>query len=173
VSVELLRHVNGVIADFAAEYGQIDLVGRRIECPVDTYETLLETFETFGIVGGAGIRVTDDGAVLLVKYEGAGGWVDPGDSRRPAESYTACAKRGLREAAGIEATVDGIAQIHLLYLDDPTGRDPIPNPYISFQGRKESGTVRAGDGVVAARWMERPPEELLYEELAEHPLSVG
>jgi ADP-ribose pyrophosphatase YjhB (NUDIX family) len=170
VSVELLRHVNGLLSDFAAEYGEIDLIGRRFDCSIETYDTLLETFDAFEVVGGAGVRVIDDDRVLLVRYEGADGWVDPGAGRRPGESYVACAKRGVREAAAVEAAIDDIAQIHLLYMDDPTGRDPIPNPYVSFLGTRESGTVRPGTGVASTRWADEPPEELLYEELAEHPL---
>jgi ADP-ribose pyrophosphatase YjhB (NUDIX family) len=170
VSVELRRHVSGLVSDFAAEYGEIDLIGRRIDCSAETHERLSETFETFGVVGGAGIRVTEGEKVLLVSYEAADGWIDPGDSRRPGESYTECARRGVREATGIEAAITDIAQIHLLLIDDPTGRDPIPNPYVSFRGTYESGTVRPGPDVASVRWTDEPPEELLYEELAEHPL---
>ncbi len=170
MTVELRHHVNGLIADLAAEYGQLDLVGRRVECSIDTYGTLLETFETFGVVGGAGIRVSDEDRILLVRYEGSDGWVDPGDSRRPGESYGECAKRGVRESTGIEAEIDGIAQLQLLYFDDRTGRDPVPNPYISFEGTCTSGSTRPGSGVDSVRWMDELPEELLYEELTEYPL---
>jgi ADP-ribose pyrophosphatase YjhB (NUDIX family) len=173
VSVELLRHVNAVVADLAAEHGEIDLVGRRIECSTDAYDALRRTFEAAGVIGGAGIRVRSrDGAeTLFVRYEGADGWVDPGDSRRPGESYRECAKRGVREATGIEATVEGLAQVQLLYMDDPTARDPIPNPYLSFAGTRTGGEIRPGEGVDAARWMAEPPETLLYGELAELPLA--
>ena len=170
MSVELLRHVNGLVSDFAAEYGEIDLAGRRVECSIAAYDSLLETFEAFGVVGGAGVRVIDGERVLLVNYHGADGWVDPGDSRRPGESYVECAKRGVRDATGIEAAIDDIAQIQLLYMDDPTGRDPVPNTYISFFGSPGSGTLRAGPDVASVQWADEPPEELLYDELAERPL---
>ncbi len=171
MSVELLRHVNGLVSDLAAEHGEIDLVGRQIGCSAETYDTLLERFDTFGVIGGSGVRVTDSERILLVRYSGADGWVDPGDSRRPGESYTECAKRGLREETGIEATIDGIAQVHLLYFDDWTDRDPIPDPYISYHGIDKSGTVRAGLGVAEAQWRKEMPDELLYDELAEYPLG--
>jgi len=135
------------------------------------YDRLLETFESFGVVGGAGIRILDGERVLLVRYEGASGWVDPGGSRRPGESYRECARRGVRQATGIEATIDGLTQVHLLYMDDPTGRDPVPNPYLSFFGTDESGTLQPGSDVKSARWSAEPPSELLYDELAERPLS--
>lgn len=170
VSVQLLRHVNGLVSDLVVEYGEIDLVGRRIDCSAETYDRLLEAFDTFGVIGGAGVRVTDGEHVLLVRYEGADGWIDPGDSRRPGESYSECATRGVRESTGIEAAVDGIAQIQLLYMNDWTDRDPIPNPYVSFRGTYENGTARPGENAASVRWMDERPTELLYDELAEHPL---
>ncbi len=170
MSVRLHRHVAALLSDFAAEHGEIDLVGRRIECSIGTYETLTETFDRFGVVGGAGIRVVRDDEMLLVRYDRADGWVDPGDSRRPGESYTECAKRGVREATGIDAAIDGLAQIHLLCMDDPTDRPPAPNPYLSFVGTTENKTVQPTDGVTA-RWLTETPEETLYDELAELSLS--
>lgn len=171
MAVELVRHVNGLIADFAAEYGEVDLVGRRVDCEPDAYDALRETFEAFGVVGGAGCRVRDaDDRVLLVRYEAADGWVDPGDSRQPGESYRMCAERAIEETAGIEACVDDLAQVHLLYMDDWTDREPIPNPYVSFEATPVGGELRPGDGVTDLRWAESTPENLLYEELAELPL---
>ena len=176
VSAELLRHVNGLVSDFASEYGAVDLVGRRVDCSPDDYDALLEAFETFGVVGGAGIRVRDaDDRTLLVRYDGADGWVDPGDGRRTGESYRECARRGVRETAGVEAAVDGLEQVHLLYMDDWTDRDPIPNPYISFGGWLRGGSgpadARPGDGVSKVQWTDEVPAELLYDELGE--LSLG
>ena len=171
MSVTLHRHVKGLVADLAAEYGEIDLIGRRVECSVEGYDRLLAGFESFDVVGGAGVRVLDGDRMLLVRYEGADGWVDPGDSRRPGESYRECATRGLREAAGVDATIDRVAQIHLLYLDDPTDREPIPNPYVSFLGTGGSGSTDPGPDVESIRWSAEPPGELLYDELGEQPLG--
>lgn len=168
MSVELLRHVNALVSEFAAEFGEVDLVGRRVDCGADDYDALVEAFETFDVVGGAGVRVRGgDGRVLLVRYEGADGWVDPGDGRRPGESYRECAERGVRETTGVETTVDGLAQIHLLYMDDWTGRDPVPNPYVSFDGRLRGGDPCPGEDVDDVRWADEVPEDLLYDELAE------
>jgi ADP-ribose pyrophosphatase YjhB (NUDIX family) len=173
VSAELLRHVNALVADFAAEYGEVDFVGRRVDCSPDEYDALVEAFESFGVVGGAGVRVRDEtGRVLLASHEGADGWVDPGDGRLPGESYRECAVRGVREATGIESHIDGLAQIHLLYMDDWTDRDPVPNPYVSFEGSPASanvdaGDVRPGEGVDDLRWSETNPEDLVYDGLAE------
>ena len=173
MSAELLRHVNALIADFAAEYGEVDLVGRRVDCAPDEYDALVEAFEAFGVVGGAGVRVRDDdGRVLLARYENADGWVDPGDGRRPGESYRECAVRGVREATDLGPEIDDLVQVHLLYMDDRIDRPPVPNPYVVFEGRPArrdagAGDLRAGEGVADLRWAETVPESLLYDELAE------
>ena len=176
MSVELCRHVNALVADLAAEHGGVDLVGRRFDCEPAARDAIVESFEALGVVGGGGVRVRSDEGVLLARYEDAEGWVDPGSARRPGESYRECAVRGVREAAGVDAEIDGLAQVHLLYMDDWTDRAPVPNPYVSFEGRPEhrnadAGTVRPGDGVADLRWGETVPEDLLYDELAE--LSLG
>lgn len=176
MTAELLRHVNGLVSDLAADYGEVDLVGRRVDCEPDDYDALLEGFETFGVVGGAGIRVRDgEGRALFVRYDGTDGWVDPGDGRRPGESYFECAERGVSETTGIEAVVDGLAQVHLLYMDDWTDRDPVPNPYVSFEGHLGTecrpDEARQGDAVAELRWADEAPAVLLYDELAE--LSLG
>jgi 8-oxo-dGTP diphosphatase len=174
VSAELHRHVNGLVADLAAEYGEVDLVGRRVDCDPDDYDALVEGFESFGIVGGAGIRVrSEDGRVLLVRFEGADGWVDPGDGRLPGESYRECARRALTEVASIDAELDGLAQVHLLYMDDWTDRQPVPNPYVCFDGRPLADELETtpGEGVEALRWTESAPENVLYDELAELSLD--
>ena len=168
MTVELLAHVNALVADFAAEYGEVDLVGRRVDCDADAYDALVETFDAFGVVGGASIRVRDDSdRLLLARHYGSEGWVDPGDGRRPGESYRECAVRGVRETTGVEATVDGLAQIHLLYMDDWTERQPLPNPYVCFDGRKRAGSLRPGDGIAEVRWAAEIPDDLLYDELEE------
>lgn len=172
MSVPLHRHVNGLVGNFAAEHGELDLISRRVDCSADAYEGILETFERFGIIGGAGIRVRRDDRLLVVQYTGSDGWVDPGDHRHLGETYRECAKRSVTEATGIEATIDGLSQIHLIYMDDWTDREPIPNPYLSFHGRYRSGTTRSGRGVRSVQWMSDLSDEvLLYNELKEHPLG--
>lgn len=167
----LYHHVTALVSDFAAEYGEVDLVSRRVECSFDEYEGLLDAFDSFGVVGGAGVRVVREGNVLLAQYEHIDGWIDPGDGRRPGESYADCAKRGVRRATGVEATIDGLAQIQLVYLDDPTDRPPAPNPYISFSGSLVSDDIAAGEPITALQWADEPPDEVAYEELSELSLA--
>jgi ADP-ribose pyrophosphatase YjhB (NUDIX family) len=64
----LARHVSGLLADLAAEHGEVEVVRRRWDCEPNAYDALVETFERFGVVGGATARVRDDdGRLLLVR----------------------------------------------------------------------------------------------------------
>ena len=163
------RHADRVVSDLVAEYGRADCIRRRWSCDPDTYDRLRETYETVGVVGGAGALVTDAGGrALLVRYEGDVEWSDPGTGRRPGESMAECATRAVREDAGVECTVTDLEQVHLLYADDGTSRTPVPRPFALFAARYESGDPRpAGEGVEEARWWGRLPDELRYEELRE------
>jgi ADP-ribose pyrophosphatase YjhB (NUDIX family) len=167
VSVELLRHVNALVADLAADHGRIDLVGRRCKCSVRARAALRDRFESYGVVGGAGVRAHGDRGVLLVRYEPDGEWLEPGAERRPGESYRECARRAFANATGIEATLEDLPQVHVLYMDDGTGRPAVPNPYLVFDGRASDGRAAAGPGVAETRWVESPPSAVGYAELAE------
>lgn len=172
MSVELLRHVNALVSDLAAEHGEVDLVGRRVDCAPDDRDALVGTFEAFGVVGGAGVRVRDDAErILLIRFDEAEGWVDPGGGRRPGESYRECAARAALETTGVEVTPGDLAQVHLLYMDDWTARPAVPNPYVSFHGDLEGGDAAPGAGVEEVRWADEVPDELVYDELAE--LALG
>ena len=162
--------MNALVADLAAEHGRVDLVGRRLACAPAARDALVDRFEAYGVLGGAGLRVHGDRGVLLVRYEEAGEWIEPGAERRPGESYRACARRALTEATGLEAALEDLAQLHLLYLEDGTGRPAVPNPYLVFRGRRTDGTPRTRDGVAATRWVDSVPVDLGYAELAELPL---
>lgn len=165
----LRRHADRVVSDLVAEYGRADCIRRRWSCDPDTYDRLRETHASVGVVGGAGVLVTDaDGRALLVRYAGEARWSDPGAGRRPGESMAECAARAAREGAAVECTVTDLAQVHLLYAEDDTARPPVPRPFALFVARHESGDPRpAGDGVEAARWWATLPDELRYEELRE------
>lgn len=157
MSIELRRHVNALVSDFAAEYGEVDLVRRRVECDPAEHDAVVDSFEAFGVVGGAGMRIVRDGAVLLIRYERADGWIEPGAGRLPGESYTECAKRGVRQTTRTEVVVEGLAQIQLVHLDDPTDRPPVPNPYVAFTGSIVDGApVPDGDAMTVDRTTMEP-----------------
>ena len=173
MTAELLRHVDALVSEFAAEHDAMDRVGRRVDCAPDEHDALVETFDAFGVVGEAGVRLRDDdNRVLLARYESADGWIDLGDGRRPGESYRECAVRGVREATGLDPGIDDLVQAHLLYMNGPTDQPPVPNPYVVSEGRPATrdagaGDVRADEGVADLRWAETVPESLLCDEPAE------
>jgi ADP-ribose pyrophosphatase YjhB (NUDIX family) len=168
---DLAHHVNALVADLAADHGRVDLVGRRVACDPDERDAVVEAFDAFGVTGGAGVRVRHVGRVLLARYAGADGWVDPGDGCRPGESYRECARRGVSETAGVEPDIDGLAQVHLLYMDDHTDRAPAPNPFVVFDGRPASGNPdpTSREEVEEVAWFAEPPadDDLAYAELGE------
>jgi len=165
----LRRHADRVVSELVAEYGRADCIRRRWPCDPDTYDRLRETYDSVGVAGGAGALVTDDdGRALLVRYAGESAWSDPGTGRRPGESMAECATRAVREAAGVECSVTDLAQVHLLYADDGTGREPVPRPFALFTAEHDSGEPRLVDeGVDETRWWSTLPDELRYEELRE------
>ena len=162
-----MRHVNALVADLAAEHGRVDLVGRRRTCAPAARDALVDRFEAYGVVGGAGARVHDDRGVLLVRYDETSGWLEPGAERLPGESYRECARRALAEVTPIEAALEELAQVHLLYMDDRTDRPPVPNPYLVFEGHTTGGSATSGRTNAETRWVGSPPSDPGYAELAE------
>ena len=167
MSKELFRHVKALVSDFAAEHGELDLVGRRMECEPADRDALVDRFDAYGVVGGAGVRIHDDRGVLLVRYDETSGWLEPGAERLPGESYRECARRALAEVTPVEAAIEELAQVHLLYMDDRTARQPVPNPYLVFEGRKTGGSATSGRTNAETRWVGSPPSDPGYAELAE------
>lgn len=165
----LRRHADRVVSELVAEYGRADCIRRRWPCDPDTYDRLRETYGSVGVVGGAGALVTDgEGRALLVRYEGEAAWSDPGTGRRPGESMAECAERAVWEATGVACRVTDLAQIHLLFADDGTGRRPVPRPFALFTAEHESSdTGTSGDEGSEVRWWPELPDELRYEELRE------
>jgi 8-oxo-dGTP diphosphatase len=168
----LIRHVRALAADLAADYGEVELVSSRREVTGEEYDRVVRTFEAFGQVGGACARVTDpEGRALLVRPEPEAGWFDPGRGLDPGEEYEACARRAVREAAGLEATVDGLERLQVFRLDDGTGRPPVPDVAAVFRGRVESSADPGSGRAAEARWFDRLPDadRLGYPALAEFP----
>ena len=169
MTAELLRQVDALASEFAVEHGVVDLVDRRVDCSPDEYDALVETSTPSASSAGRACGRDDDGRVLLARYESADGWVDPGNGRRPGESYRECAVRGVRETTGLDPE-DDLAQVHLLYMDDPTGSRYRTRTSSSRAGRR-AGTPAPGtsvrEGVADLRRAETIPESLLYDELAE------
>lgn len=157
-TADLQRHVAGVLADLAAEWGRVDLVGRTCEIPPREYERYRERYERYRVCGGASLWLRHDDARLLV--ETPDGWGDPGDERAPGEGYAECARR-VASDHGYDVRLTGLAQAHVLRLTDG-GRPPLTDLLVVYEAHVER-RGSATDG----RWFTTAPDDLLYDELAE------
>lgn len=154
-------------------YGSFECVERTWRLPSEGYERAVERFEN-GTVGGAGVWVSnDDGSVLLVRDVGDDGWSEPAGKVEPGERPEVTARREVAEETGIECTIDDVllAQVVETLDADAPGRTPVYRLIVIFAGTSVSGEVTPADGeIAAARWWDRHPERLLYDELETLPI---
>lgn len=157
------RHLSRLLSDLAAEHGEVEVVHERHDCPPEVRDAHRDRYGAFGRAGGVGAWIRDDdGARLLVRREG--GWAEPGGVPRRDESRADCARRLVREQAGLDPAVTGLSHVHVRHLGDWTERDPVPAPLVVFEG-VAGGDPEPGDDVRDAAWHEDLPEDLLYEGL--------
>jgi hypothetical protein len=78
--------VDSWIAALEARYDGFDVVEKTWDHAPADYRQFLEQARD-GTLGGAGVWVTDDGAVLSVRNEGDDGWGEPGGKREDGESF--------------------------------------------------------------------------------------
>jgi ADP-ribose pyrophosphatase YjhB (NUDIX family) len=163
-----------VLADHVAEWGELEVVHRRWECPPDVRDRLVENLEKVGVFGGAGVLVRratrggpDEYVTLLVRYGDGEGWSDAGANLHPGESFHDCAERAVEATTGLDVTVRSVLQAHVLYADDWTDRNPVPYPFLLFEALHGGGQPEARGEAVAVEWFGDPPEDVRYEELRE------
>lgn len=152
--------VDALRADLRDRYGDFEVETEEWTQPPAGYERLVERFEA-GEGGGAGAWVYDDaGRVLLVEVGDNHGWSDPGGKRRPDESFEAAARRAVREATGVETTVDGVLELRAVTVaDGTTDRPALVEPVVVFTLRPTGDpTPEVGEGLADARWFAEPPE---------------
>ncbi|WP_132057682.1 NUDIX hydrolase [Halorussus amylolyticus] len=169
------RRVADAIDRLETEYGAFEVVEKTWDHPPEAYESVADRFDA-GTHGGAGAWVRNDaGEALLVRHEGATAWSDPGGKHEPGETLEDTARREVREEAGVEVELTGIRQAHRIAVRGP--RDERPRIYrliIIFDAEYVSGDVRPREGEIAeAKWWDRHPDDLLYPDLAEFPISAG
>ena len=158
------RHLDRTLATLAAEYGSVEVVGEPYEVGPDEYDRLLERAESFDGCGGAGAWLQDENErVLLVS--GEEGWREPGTTRLPDDDPAEAARRAVREETGLAADLTDVRHVHVRFLQDWTDRDPIPQPFVVFEG------TASGTPTGTARWHASRPEDLLYERLSDLPLA--
>jgi len=164
------------LADLRDRYADFERVEKRWELAPAAYERDRERIAA-GENGGAGIWVTnDDGEVLLVRNEGDDGWADPGGKREAGESFEAAARREVREETGVEATITGLREAHVLEVVDETDSDRplLASLIVIFDGECAGGNPRPREGEIAAtEWVASPPRAVLYPEVADRPYPAS
>jgi 8-oxo-dGTP diphosphatase len=166
------RTVEETLASLEREHGSFPVHEHDQRLPRERYRRAVNRFERHGAVGGAGAWVTDPrGRALFVCEAGAEAWVDPGDTQRPGESLGDTARRAVREAAGLEATVDGVLRADR-FRSATEGEDwpPVETVTVTFAASAE-GPPAPPEGT-EARWFADYPERVGYEALLELPFPA-
>ena len=132
---------------------------RRVSRP--RFRTVAERTRENGLpYGSHSVTYRESGELLLVRHDDVGMWVLPGGEVDGDESFRECARRELREEAGVEATFEGLgllARVEFRCDGHHTwGVLPV------FQARAETTelTVDDPDGEITdARWFDELPED--------------
>lgn len=165
------RAVETLIEELHEDYDDFEVVEKTWEHDRESYEHLVERFET-DAAGGAGAWLTDEtGDVLLVRNEGDDGWADPGGKREAGESFEEAARREVAEEAGVDCELTGICEVHVIAHEPAEADEPaLVSPIVIFHGRWTGGEPRPRDGEIAeVGWFSEPPAEVLYEEVGTRP----
>lgn len=171
VSHQSKRDVRAVRERLESDYGEFETVEKTWERTDGDYERIQSQFERDAL-GGAGIWLANDaGEVLLVRNEGDDGWADPGGKVEPDESYETAAKREVAEETGVERTLTGLREVHVVENVNVDRDAPsIFEAIVIFDGEYKGGDLRPREGEIAeVGWFVEPPETVLYEEVGTRP----
>ncbi len=164
------RRTSEVLVDHAATYGPFSVRELEWELSRTAYDRLRECFER-DASGGAGVWITREDAVCLVRHEGEDAWSDPGGKREAGETFAQAARREVCEEAGLAVTIDDVLEVHAI-THVASERPPLVSPIVIFAGAPDAGTAEpaADDRVAEVRWFTERPADLLYDALAEFPM---
>jgi ADP-ribose pyrophosphatase YjhB (NUDIX family) len=159
-----------VLVDHAATYGEFRVRELAWRHDSTDHDRLRERFER-DATGGAGVWLTREDAVLMVRHEGEDAWSDPGGKREQGETFVEAARRETREETGVEVAIDGVVEIHAVSHVAPD-RPTLVSPIVIFAGTPTAGEPEPApdDRVAAARWFTERPDPLLYDALADFPM---
>lgn len=161
-----------VIVDHAAEYGPFRVREPEWELSPDEHDRMRERFEA-DAAGGAGVWLTREDAVLLVRHEDETAWSDPGGKRERGETFAEAARREVREETGVAVEIDGVLEVHAVSHVAPD-RPRLVSPIVIFEGSYAGGDPRPNedDRVATVRWFAERPDDLLYDALETFPLPT-
>lgn len=161
--------VNHLLVELAADYGTFRVREQTWTLDQASYREIRRRYDA-GHSGGAGVWVTHEDAVLMVRHEGEETWSEPGGKVEPGESFAETARRETLEETGVTVELTGVLEAHpvthVTSDDDP----PIVSPIVIFTGAYRSGAPERTPGEIAeAAWREDRPDNLLYDALEEFP----
>jgi 8-oxo-dGTP diphosphatase len=166
------RTVEETLTALEGEHGSFPVLERDRRLPRESYRQAVNRFERHDVVGGAGAWVTaPEGRVLFVREAGGDAWVDPGATQHPGESLAGTARRAVREAAGLEATVDGVLRAdRFRSATENEDWPPVETVAVTFAASAD-GSPAPPEGT-EARWFADYPERVGYEALLEFPFPA-
>lgn len=116
-----------------------------------------------------GAIVLEKGELLLVKRDhqpALGKWSLPGGRVEWGESLREAVEREVREEAGIDIDVEGVAGIAERIVPDDDGNIEFHYVIVDFWARPRARELKAGDDASEVRWVQ-------VSELNEYELTVG
>lgn len=137
------------------EFNKTRWVSRR------RFQTIAQRVSENGLPYGAHAVVTDEqGALLLVRHRDVDMWVLPGGEVDDDEPFEVAARRELREEAGIDATLHGLALLGRVEFHSDGHSTWGVLPIYEARPASTSLTVEdPDDEIVEARWFETLPED--------------
>lgn len=159
-----------VLVGHAVGYGSFHVRELTWELTGEEHDRLRERFER-DAAGGAGVWLTRDDAVLLVRHEGEDAWSDPGGKREAGEMFGETARREVCEEAGVAVELDTVLEVRVVTHAAPS-RSPLVSPIVIFGGTHAGGEPQPNpdDRVAEARWFTERPNTLAYDALADFPM---
>lgn len=161
------RAVESKLARLERDHGSFEVVEKTWSVTERWYDWTRQRTEE-GALGGAGVwLVGDDGEVLLVRRKGEDRWEEPGGKHEPDETFEETARREVREEAGVDPKLTGIAQAHHITVTCADANcEPLEQLFVIFYGEPTEGTPRPREGEIEeVRWWADHPEYLHYEEI--------
>jgi len=147
------------------QYGEFPLLEKRLDVDAGEWRTWAQWRQRHAYASGA-VVWNAAGKFLLVRHAKkspwAGRWGTPGGAAEMGETPEATARREILEESGL--TVEFLALDRVNRYTIVHGDGMLRMEYVQFEAKEVGGRLRAGGGVVAARWFTAIPKDTLYRE---------
>jgi ADP-ribose pyrophosphatase YjhB (NUDIX family) len=155
------RDVDAWLADLRARHGDVPVHDERIEVPRGKYDRLRSDAEQDAL-GGARVRLTRDGELLLVSNRAEHGWDVPGGALEPGENLRETARREVHEETGLSCELGEALGVNRFAFEPEAGEGPVVEGlWVYYGGEPTGGTLVPQDAELAdAGWFAEPPAEL-------------